>query len=91
MSSLFVYAPLPPAVRLLVGLGLAGLALYAGWRWAQRWSFAQADPAKQAVVAAVAIDSFSWRATVFRFANDAYAQRFAALNAPYLMDVAPLT
>jgi hypothetical protein len=82
--------PLPTAARLFLGLVFAGLLAYTGWRWAARWSFRRAAAEKQAVVDAVAIDAFSWRATTFRFARDAYAEQFAALNEPHLMDVTPL-
>ncbi len=77
--------PLPG--RLLLGLAVALLLAFVVWRWFRRRSLDRADPAKQAALAAVVLESFSWRATTFRFTSDSYARQFQALNEPYLMPV----
>ncbi|RMH00579.1 MAG: hypothetical protein D6706_03710 [Chloroflexi bacterium] len=82
---------MPPDVvlwwRLLAGLlaaGLAGTAVFLRFR---RASFNAALPEKKAVLNAVQIVDFSWRATTFEFVNAQFAEQFRRLNEAILMDV----
>ncbi|MCB0007295.1 MAG: hypothetical protein KDE04_12600 [Anaerolineales bacterium] len=87
LTPYFIPHLVPFWLRLLIGLALAGLLAFISLRLGDQLSLRQATAAKLAILNAVKMDQFSWRATTFRFSNDAYAEKFRQLNEPYLMDV----
>ncbi len=66
-------------LAMLVGIGTLGI-------FKQR-SAEMARPEKKAVLSAVQIEDFSWRATTFRFRRKDAAEKFAQLNQDSLMTV----
>ncbi len=81
----FLPALLSFALRLLLALALAALAAVAVISAFRRHSLSRARPEKQAILAAASLESFSWRAMNFVFADEAFARRFAELNEPQLL------
>jgi hypothetical protein len=72
-------------LRLLLALAIAGLAGAAAYSAFRRRSVRYARPQKQAILAAARLDGFSWRTMTLAFADEDFAQRFAALNEPDLI------
>ena len=70
-------------VALALGLVLGQLTLLLFQRAQQN----AALPEKQAIRQSAGIIGFSWRATTFEFVNQAFAERFEAMNESLLMDV----
>jgi hypothetical protein len=85
----FVLLPggIPLLFRLLVGLAIALIlgALVLGYFRRKRREAAL--PEKKAVLGSACINAFSWRATIFEFDNEAFAERFVELNEPKLMEL----
>ena len=92
LAALFLAPYLIPTIvafwlRVVIGIAVAILLAFISLRLCGLMSLRHADPEKIAILNAVKMDQFSWRATTFAFANEAYAEQFRELNEPYLMDV----
>lgn len=79
-ASLNFWARLLLALLIGVGVGTAVTVAY------QPWIRRAALPAKQAVLAAAKIETFTWRTTTFAFENEQFATRFRRLNEARLME-----
>lgn len=88
---LAVYLVLPPSLpgslRWLMAFGGALLVTAVIFTFIQHKIRETYLPEKQAVLNAVRITTFSWRATTFDFENDTFSQRFVELNEPLLMEI----
>ncbi|MEM7113117.1 MAG: hypothetical protein AAF614_11840 [Chloroflexota bacterium] len=73
-------------LRLLTAVFAAAFLAGLAWSILQYIRQRAAAPEKKAVQNAAAIDNFSWRTTTFKFANEAFAERFRLLNESLLMD-----
>lgn len=80
---------LPGAFSLPIRFSFATIAALAAavaaFRYGRHLALQRARPEKKAVLEAVRITDFSWRATTFVFANDAFAERFVAVNHKHLL------
>jgi hypothetical protein len=83
---LLLPAGVPFLARFLLALVIALAAAAFTFKYVRQTSLRHARPEKQAILAAARITNFSWRATTFEFANEAFAERFAAINQPQLME-----
>jgi hypothetical protein len=84
----FIFLPstLPIEARLMLALLLAALTAYFLYSLLRRAAARAALPEKKAILNAVRLADFSWRATTFDFANERIAERFADLNRARLME-----
>ncbi len=79
---------MPLGLRLLVAFLLSALAGLLVLTYFRQRSLDAAHPKKRAILASARMTHFSWRATTFHFDNDEFAQRFASINEPRLMEAA---
>jgi hypothetical protein len=74
-------------LRLLIAMLFSG-GLTFGIHYFLRRSVANAAlPEKKAILQSAQIETFSWRATTFSFANDLFSERFVDINEPFLMEI----
>jgi hypothetical protein len=87
---LIAFVLLPPELaidlRLLLAALLGLLLAAVVYSLFRRAAGNAARPEKKAILSAVRLASFTWRATTFEFANEAFAERFADLNRSRLME-----
>jgi len=84
---LFTPTGVPLSLRLLISISFALFLAEAVLFMSKRASRRAALPEKQAIYESAAIDDFSWRATVFEFRNETFAESFRALNESVLMEI----
>lgn len=73
-------------LRLLIALLIGGAFTFGVGILFRRAIRNAALPEKKAILQAAQIDTFSWRATTFSFANDAFTERFVDINESLLME-----
>jgi hypothetical protein len=95
LTFIFLPSALPIEARVLLALLVAGLVAVGLYTLFRRAAARSARPEKKAILNAVRLADFSWRATTFEFANEDVARRFADLNRSRLMELptvgSPLT
>ena len=86
LSFFLLPSEFPVWLRLLAGAIFAGLFGF-GLRGIFRQRTTEvARPEKKAILEAVKIDSFSWRATTFHFRREDFSEQFRKLNEQQLME-----
>jgi hypothetical protein len=85
--TLLLAGTMPIWLNLLVSAVAAVLAAIGAWASFKKRAAANARPEKLDVLNSVRMDTFSWRATTFRFENANFADRFRDLNRSLLMGV----
>lgn len=73
-------------LRLLIALLIGGTLTFGVAAFFRRAISNAALPEKKAILQAAQIETFSWRATTFSFANDAFTERFVDINESLLME-----
>lgn len=74
-------------LRLAIGVGVGLAAAVVVRQLVQPAIDKAATPQKQGVRQSIRMDRFSWRATTFTFANEAFSERFEELNSTLLMEI----
>jgi hypothetical protein len=74
-------------LRLLIALLISGGLTFGVIIFFRRAIRNAALPEKKAILQAAQIETFSWRATTFSFANDAFTERFVDINESLLMEI----
>jgi len=73
-------------LRLLPALAMGVLGGTAVWLLTRVQQKRVRLPEKQAILDAARIETFSWRATIFEFRNQAFLERFKSINESLLME-----
>lgn len=73
-------------LRLLIALLISSGLTFGVATFFRRAIRNAALPEKKAILHAAQIETFSWRATTFSFANDAFTERFVDINKALLME-----
>ena len=84
---LLIPAGLGLPLRILAALVGALVVAAVVFKLCRREGLRQARPEKRAILEAAQMTNFSWRATTFEFRNERFAEHFAAVNEPRLMEL----
>ena len=86
LSFFLLPAELPVWLRLLAGIILAGLVALGLRGIIKQRSAEMARSEKKAILGAVRMVNFSWRATTFHFSREDFSEKFIKLNEQQLME-----
>ena len=86
LSFFLLPSELPVWLRLLAGIILAGLVALGLRGIIKQRSAEMARPEKKAILEAVRMVNFSWRATTFQFRRADFSEEFTKLNEQQLME-----